>query len=373
MKKMLPALSLLLLAACGETGNSEKAGSKNILDGLTFSVDTVMVDSKESLFELSWGPRSSSVSEDGRYLFLYNSKFNQIQQINLDKLEWERNIDFEVEGPDGTGDAVSNTQALGGGKFLITSYRKMGVFDEKGVKLKDYSIGSLPITSESEELDYGLILTKDQTSLFSLPGVRNFEPRTLAKIDLQTHEIANFPIKEMDWILDLKVGTSTHPVFDEYMYLRELNGQVLVLSPPSSAFYRYDLETDSLTYHSFTHELSPIVNDVKLKNIVESDEEYREELRRYTMGISFGPLMWDETRSVYFRLGRKPISIAGPFQIVSSEVFMYAYDGDFDLIGEALIPELLTPPRDYFFKDGKLWSYVNVDDELGFAVIDFDF
>ena len=373
MKKLFPFLSLILIAACSEKGSSENAESGNILKNLTFSVDTVMVDSKGLLFELSWGPRSSSISEDGKYLFLYNSKFSQIQQVNLDKLEWERDFDFEVEGPNGISDVVASTQTLGGGKFLISSFSKLGVFDEGGVKQKDYSISSLPITSELDELDNGLILSKDQSSLFSLPGVRFFEPRTLAKIDLQTHEIDNFPLPEMDWILDLKVGTTSQYAFDVYMYLKELNGQILVFSPPSSAFYRYDLQTDSLTYHSFVHQLSPVANDVKLRNIIETDEEYREELERYFMGINFGPLLWDKTRSVYFRLGKKPITMDGPFKVISSQVFLYMYDQEFNLIGENLIPGLSTAPMDYFFKDGKLYSYVNVEDELGFAVFTFDF
>lgn len=98
MKKLISFLWLIILASCGEKGNSENAESGNILENLTYSVDTVMVDSKEKLFELNRGPLSSSVSEDGKYLFLFNSRFSHIQQINLDKLEWEKDFDFEVEG-----------------------------------------------------------------------------------------------------------------------------------------------------------------------------------------------------------------------------------------------------------------------------------
>jgi hypothetical protein len=42
-------------------------------------------------------------------------------------------------------------------------------------------------------------------------------------------------------------------------------------------------------------------------------------------------------------------------------------------LGEIYLPELKKVPDYPFFKDGKLWSYVNVDDELGFAVFTFDF
>ena len=37
------------------------------------------------------------------------------------------------------------------------------------------------------------------------------------------------------------------------------------------------------------------------------------------------------------------------------------------------IENLKAEPRSYFWKDGKLYSYVNVEDELGFAVFTFNF
>ncbi len=371
MKNLIKLLAVTLLFSCSE--KAEKTSS-NALGNLTFTIDTVIVDSEETLFELNWGPRASSVSTDGEYLFLFNSKSSKIQQINLDKLQWEKNIDFEVEGPNGIGDAVLSTQTLGEGKFLITGYRKQGIFDETGTKVKDFSIHSLPISTDLEELDYSVILTKDQKSLFSLPGVRFQGPRTIAKIDLETFEIDNYPIPEMDWIFDLKVSVPTHSVLDEYMYLLEVNKQILALTPSTSAFYRYDLERDSLSYHSFVHEFSPVANDVKLKKMVETDEEYREELTKFFMSFKFGPLIWDEKRQVYFRFARKPIEMdEKSLQLISMEVFMYVYDHKFKLIGEVMLPGISKSPEYPFFKDGKLWSYVNVEDELGFAVMDFEF
>jgi hypothetical protein len=53
MKKLTPFLSLILLASCGEKGNSEKTESGNILENLTYSVDTVMVDPGEELLVLN--------------------------------------------------------------------------------------------------------------------------------------------------------------------------------------------------------------------------------------------------------------------------------------------------------------------------------
>jgi len=372
MKRLFYLFVLPLVFSCGKE-TSEKAESENVLGNLTITVDTLMIDSKEKLFELYRGPRSSSISEDGKFLYLFNSRTSQIQQINLDKLEWERDIDFEVEGPNGIGDAVFETETLGDGTFLITGYRKMGIFDDSGNKIKDFSISSLPISSDLEELDHMIILSEDKKSLFSLPGTRFEGPRTFAKIDLKTLEVENNQIPEMNWIFDLKVVYLGGYSYQEYAYPKKMNGQILILSPSTSAFYKYDPVSDSLSYQSFVHQFSPVENTVQLKGKVESMEEYEEEMNKFFMSINFGSPIWDETRKVYFRFGRKPISMEKSFGRGPSQVFLYVYDGNFNLVGEALLPSLSTVPEYPFFKDGKLWSYVNVDDELGFAVITFNF
>ena len=84
MRKFFYCLALLIFSCGGNS--SDNAKSKNILENLTVSIDTVMIDSKGKLFDLGWGPHSSSVSEDGQYLYLFNSRTHQIQQINLDQL-----------------------------------------------------------------------------------------------------------------------------------------------------------------------------------------------------------------------------------------------------------------------------------------------
>lgn len=373
MEKLIPFLLLIILASCGEKGSSGKPESDNILENLSFTVDTLMINSKGKIFDLRRGYSESSVSADRKFVFLYNSHSSLIQQINLDELVWEKDYSFEAEGPNGISNYVFSARYLGDNQFLITSHRKLGIFDTTGGKVKELSVSSLPISSDLDELDYGIILSKDQKNLFSLPGTRFVGNRTFAKIDLETFEIENFSIPEMDWIFDLKVIFKGGFVYQEYLHLKELNNQILMLSPSTSSFYSYDLESDSLSYHSFVHQLSPVINEVQLRGQVESMEEYEEELGRFLEGINFGPLIWDEKRGVYFRFARKPTLIDGSFEVSSSQIYLYAYDQEFNLVGENLLPTI-TSSFDYpFFKDGKLWSYVNVEDELGFAVFTFNF
>jgi hypothetical protein len=83
--------------------------------------------------------------------------------------------------------------------------------------------------------------------------------------------------------------------------------------------------------------------------------------------------LWDETREMYLRLGKKTFLGKEKGDPSTFEVFLFAYDKDFNVLGETKIEGLKQVPANYFWKNGKLWSYVNVDDELGFAVMDFKF
>ncbi|MDG1277915.1 MAG: DUF4221 family protein [Algoriphagus sp.] len=84
-------------------------------------------------------------------------------------------------------------------------------------------------------------------------------------------------------------------------------------------------------------------------------------------------IKWDDTRKLYLRLGKKTFLAENRADPSTYEVYLFAYDTDFNVVGETKVEGLKEPPTTYFWKDGKLWSYVNVEDELGFAVFTFDF
>jgi hypothetical protein len=89
--------------------------------------------------------------------------------------------------------------------------------------------------------------------------------------------------------------------------------------------------------------------------------------------VAFKELIWDDQRKQFFRFAHKPIPDVERKWYERAEVYLFVYDADLVLLGEKYLPELSKVPEFPFFKDGRLWSYVNVEDELGFAVMDFKF
>ncbi|SHN14363.1 protein of unknown function [Cyclobacterium lianum] len=92
--------------------------------------------------------------------------------------------------------------------------------------------------------------------------------------------------------------------------------------------------------------------------------------------VRFGPPVWDKTTKRYLRLSAKrifsDIREEGAFLPEIKEVVVYlsVFDEAFNLIAETAIPELSTDYVKYFSKNGKLWVFQNVDDEMGFIRLD---
>ena len=89
--------------------------------------------------------------------------------------------------------------------------------------------------------------------------------------------------------------------------------------------------------------------------------------------VKYERLLWDESRGYFFRLASVLIPSMIDDVLSRRQVFLLVFDEGLNLLGEKELEEMESVPSFPFFKDGKLYSYVNVEDELGFAVFTFNF
>ena len=382
MKNLFPLFLLIAFASCGEKGSSETTEAINVLEDLTYTVDTVVVDSGEDFlsiqneFQLE---SSSSMSDDKRLFYLFNNENHTIAVVDLDQLRLLEFLSFEKEGPNGVGQYVQGIQALADQKFLISNFQASGIFDSKGNKLENYKLEAaefegLNITSPFSSQ---LLMTSDGKSLFSLTGFYNQGAKDLARLDpnQKTGEVIDLPELDIanDFSINLQSKDGTMTSVPQSI-IQDINGKLYVTNEVTSSVYRYDYKADSLELLTFLHQLVPSAKSGSLKNKVSSRDELFAEMEKSTTQTGFKKLLWDETRQRFFRLGSKIIpSTIESDDSYKSDVYLFIYDADLHLLGEKLLENLSVYPRFYFLKDGKLWSYVNVEDELGFAVFTFNF
>ena len=381
MKKLyLSLLSLILLASCGEKGGSDKANPDNILENLTYSVDTVVVDPGDELINLAMGLYFFDVSNDSKRLFQLTPTDQSVAVIDLDRLELIKKIKFEKEGPNGIGSFPAEIKVLPGENFMFSTFNSAGIFDSQTTKIDDISLKAdehpeLGV-EQDQDLNFQINISENGDYLYSLPGGIMESNRDLVVIDRSNNTGKKIDIPALDntgkfSIMFFQDGMGEISMEDYFM--DEYQGNLYLSSSVTSDLYRYYFQQDSLQLFTFPITVSPKEKTEFPKTEASSKKEQQEESQKVRSQIAFKHLMWDESRKLFFRIGSITLPSETPGSPSKISVFLYAFDSDMKLVGETLIDDLKSMPESAFFKDGKLYSYVNVEDELGFAVFTFDF
>lgn len=375
----LSLFALALIAfSCGST-DSDESTSSNVLEDISYTIDTVVVDPGEELINLASGLRLSDLSSDKRTLYLLDDKDKSVSVIDLEGLKLLRKLPFESEGPNGIGQYIYNVQLLPDEQFLFSGFQNTGIFSATGEKLETLKISASDVEgmNEADESSIwnGLRISSDKKHLFSLPGNFFEGSLDLIKVDFETKKGKVIDIPAMDLASEFRIvlRSEVTMVYLEEVSLDELNGKLIIQTTAGSDAYLFDSTSDSLRLLTFDHKLVPKKKEATVRNEVTSQKEFDDEIAKLSSQIGFEKFIWDDKGKRYFRFAKIFHPKVDDKTPQKADVFLFAYDQDFRLIGETQLKDLTSVPAYPFFKDGKLWFYVNVEDELGFGIFDFDF
>jgi hypothetical protein len=344
-----------------------------------------MIDSGEELFDLKdlsiFGKRHYfSISQNDDSLYFFDRHRLILHEINLNSLKLINNYPFEEEGPDGIGRFVYTFKSLPNNQFYARDlFGTSWFFSKDGRKLANLELNAEELLKgtnlESFSIANDQILDLKRKKLYSLP--RSFKSNELyfAVMESMGHTGRILKIPELEKSFDYKVELKGDGGEGkaEQVFLQQLNDLVLISSTVGNAIYVYDPKLDSLFFKEFPHELTPLEKDIEVKKEVFSRKEFQAEADKLHTQIDYWDFYWDEQTQRYYRFASKGLPLANIDSPKKYEYYMFAYDKDLTLKGETKLEGLSELPLGGFFKDGKLWSYVNVEDELGFAVFTFNF
>jgi hypothetical protein len=380
MKKFAVLLLLPLIFSCG--GNSsEKAESGNILENLTFSVDTVVMDPGDQVVNVQYGPSLFGLSPDQKRYYFMQRNSGELTVFDLEEKKLIKKIQFEKEGPNAIPNFVYSFQLFDENRFLILDSRNVAVYDSSAGKVSSIPFGKDKFPDLTDEEGYSLatgIKGDDEKQLFvSLPNDPEKERVSLAFWNNSTSQSRLISLPEFGFLtkftLVFREGNSYSAASFASLNLRMEQDRVVAYSSATSSIYTYELGLDSLSYKTYTPKLIPTQAAVPEMIEFSSKEAFDEGIKKARAQIFFGDPLWDERRGIYLRFASITKPNANPELPAKSEVFLLAFDKELNQIGESKVEKLPSQPNWAFFKDGKLWFYVNVDDELGFAVMDFKF
>ncbi len=367
------------LLSCGSEEKT-KNPETNILSGLSYAVDTVVVDSGGELINLAYGFMGTAISKDGKMLYFMDQQSALLHEIDLDKMARVHSVHFEKEGPNGIGSFVPNIQVISSELFVFQGFETPGIFNRQGEK-------ELSLKIEPEGLDPGfstnsfaligtMALSQDSNTMYSIPSTFASDKRDLVRIDLAANQATLIELPEFHEADNFRLNflTGRPPsVHSESFSIKEMDGKIFITCGYRSGVYRYDPDADHLEFTDIQHSITQNKKSGEFINNPASSEEWWSEYRKVVAQTSYHELYWIPAQDIFLRLGKK-VKVGETKQDPStSEVFLYAYDRELNVLGETRIEGLKAFPSNYFFKDSKLYSYVNVDDELGFSVFTFDF
>ena len=373
--RYLTFLILFLTISCSQ--NTDDNGWGYFSD-FQVSFDTLIVDSGDEILYLNDDIMGADISKDHNYLFNFNPYDHTLEKINLDELRLEEKLPFEKEGPNGTGQITGGIEVHNETQLIIQRH----LFSFDGMKLltvhpENFSLGwesgevpnSKPVFDmEVERLFLLIQKIVDKSNVFGILHLDNYE---VFKLPLQAFEKFN------NYTFTLWTGKSSVSIGPKGT-LDRFGTKVIISNQITSALTVYDTVLDSLYMKTNSSQLTANKKSKIYKTDHEAEESIEAEYTRFHQEINFLAPFWDEKNQVFYRFSYQELPSESKDEgHIKSKIYLTVLDKGLNLIGEAFIPQLKKTPETpfskpfpkHFAKDGKIWIYENINDEMGFVVL----
>ncbi|WP_154852148.1 DUF4221 family protein [Cyclobacterium xiamenense] len=380
MKYLFLSGLFLVLAACQSKENKSGSGNQ-----FSLQMDTVMVHPGEEILFLNSRLYHAKLTPDKKYLYNFNYQEYSIEKIDLDELKFVSKITLDKEGPNGLGAYFRTLELIGEDRFLFSSYGQDNIINDQGKKLEQFEFAKMG--SEEEKLDerdnFLVPLSIDEKARRFAGIVTNWEKKTakLVLIDREKNQITSFAAPEIEKASkfeimlndgEMRMGLGTN------RFGKVENGKLIFGTGVGHELYVLEPEAEEFRLVSYASELLPPEKSGDYPAEVSSQNEMRVIHEKIQSDINFAAPAWDEKKQVYYRLAfrmefddSKPIP-EGSFMRETSgaNVYLTVLDKDFNPLSEGQLTAMSNYPPFHFAKDGKLWLFENLEDEMGFVRMD---
>ncbi|EPR71770.1 DUF4221 family protein [Cyclobacterium qasimii] len=348
---------------------------------LSYTIDTVQIDSKDKILFLQSELLFSDYSEFDGMLYNFDDKTHHVEQINLNNLTLEKTIPFEQEGPNGTGFWTSDFQALPE-KQLFLGGERTGIFNLKGELQHRFDWNS--VTKEKggllneERVFYQVVNPNFHHQAFAVVVHDHNNSVSLRHLNSSNNSIKSYNIDPQEHFKTYTLGDlSTYNKWYPKVHFSSIKEHVIVSHEFANDFYVLYPEKDSLISIYYD---SPVLPSKVTPNtegdLVNSIEDRKNALRNHLSQVVYGPIVFDTKNNHYLRLaasiqyGEKEREMHLLPEIKHSILYISIFDENFNHLVDQEISEVKKRgiPK-YFIREGALWMYLNLDDELGFTRI----
>lgn len=374
MKPYSFGIYLLILVACSEKGLQEASDQMH----LSFTVsDTVLVDPGDDFLYLQENLWGAQWVDDGQYLYNFNRRDNAVEIIDLDQLKLQKKVLFEREGPNGTGGYVQSMYYVGDGNIALAEHHQIGIFDLNASKLATHNIQDQEYAGdtllENESLEISGILDEGIQHFITVYRKGFGQPLGIAKLRLNDYTLTKIPVPELVELENFRLELSGGPgisVAHPATHISYRSGKLLLSSNAVNELFVYDPKKDNVQHFTFHSYITPNSQKHLFKNQVHSNEEFNEALKERGKEVSYMHFTYDTTNSRYYRLSQFFVREGADGPIFKPVLTIF--DQDFNQLFETDELPINKVYRRYFAKDGKLYLYENIMDEMAFIVLEIE-
>lgn len=366
----LVSIIIISFSSCG--GSPEKGDQKSVID---ISMDSAMVDAKGEIIDTKYGIYSFGFDDEKNFMYKFNTNNRHgLEIIDMNKMELVDFIPFEVEGPNGTSNRVNDVYFISDDRIALVIYQAILIFNMKGELQQKYTIKDEEFEGDSIPQDFsmeasGLFVPEDNIS-FNLVNEGHGYIRGFSKIDLHKKN------RKVVFINDLKKLSDYHISFTidgrmimlrTYLYTNFQDDKFIFSHDMENELYYYDLKADSVIHKKYSSQFSANKNEIFGKD-VDSREEIGKIMTARNRAIRFKNLVYDKTKKQYYRFS----SFSTTPEQENWNIILTIFDENLNQIHEIGNIELDEVPETYFVKDGKIYIYNNMEDEMGFLILSID-
>ncbi|MEB2776586.1 DUF4221 family protein [Algoriphagus sp. D3-2-R+10] len=358
---------LILVIALLSCNTEKKSEYKSEADFIfTYTSDTVVVDAGDHFFFLNQGLGISDVSSDRKYLYNLNPESLILEIVDLDNLKLKETVQLDNEGPNGVGGGyLSRMQVLENGDLCLFDFNRIVRISPKGELLKSYQFDQRNLKGyeleENQHVSYrGVFSENGNLYVAELENFRKPSSSSgLVIIDLLTDSINYIPMalfQKLDQFrISMEMSGGGTMSIGESVYLDFMGDELIISSSAYNEVFRHNSEKDSLYHHEYKANLTSNTRIGNFATTVSSREEWSEASALKNQQVSFRKFYEFPEQEMYWRYSRDK---NGPV--------ITFFDSDFVMIKEQTLRNFHNSSN-IFLKDGMLYSYLNIDDELAFV------
>jgi hypothetical protein len=372
MNKYIFLAFAIITFSCSKEKESD---SKKDFD-FSYSLDTVHIDSKGDFFFLNYGLAGSALGKGGK-LYTFNDQKLRLDIIDLDKGELVDSVKFEVEGPTGIGalgvDMINLSDA---GEFYFSSFTGIRNMDANGNLKRTLNWDSddqIQVQLRGQKMiSFDGIVAPDGSKFYGTYSAQGRGGSSMADglaiIDLNTLKLKTIEVPKlsglMEFTIELELDGMKNTKGDNFSLL--LNESKIIISQSSiNGISIYDLTNDSLLTYDYQTELLPSEKPGKFERKVANMEEYQEAARARNKEPEFGDFMYDSDHKLYYRVSflKEPKADGA----IERKGILTIFDEDFKQLHEQ--EGMGSYAGRKFVKNGKIYRFINIDDEMAFEVL----